>query len=127
MNLTGIDHLVLTVSDVETTCEFYAALGAEVVTFGDDRTALRVGAQKINLHPVDNDVDPVAAEPTVGGGDVCLLTETPIAAVERHLRECGVEILEGPVERAGAVGPFTSVYVRDPDGNLVEIATYEGS
>jgi catechol 2,3-dioxygenase-like lactoylglutathione lyase family enzyme len=125
MELTGIDHFVLTVEDVEATCAFYEALGAEVVTFGDDRKAIRFGDQKINLHPTDNDIDLVADEPTVGGGDFCLTTETPIETVARKLREHDIEILEGPVERTGAVGPITSVYFRDPDDNLVEIATYE--
>ena len=125
MNLTGIDHFVLTVEDVEATCEFYEQLGAEVVTFGDDRKALRFGEQKINLHPIDNDVDIVAEEPTPGAGDFCLVTETPIEDVERRLRELDVEIVMGPVERTGAVGPITSVYFRDPDGNLVEIGRYD--
>ncbi|MFC6787233.1 VOC family protein [Halobaculum halobium] len=123
MNATAIDHFVLTVSDVAASCEFYESLGAEVVTFGDDRKAVRFGDQKINLHPTDGDVTPVAAEPTVGAGDFCLLTETPIETVEAELRERGIEIAMGPVERTGAVAPITSVYVRDPDGNLVEIAT----
>ncbi|WP_440764041.1 VOC family protein [Natronorubrum sp. DTA7] len=125
MNLTGIDHFVLTVEDVEATCEFYEDLGAEIVTFGDDRKALRFGEQKINLHPVDTDVEPVAREPTSGGGDFCLVTETPIEDVERRLRERDVEIIAGPVDRTGAVGPITSVYFRDPDGNLVEIGRYD--
>ncbi|QZP36853.1 VOC family protein [Halobaculum magnesiiphilum] len=123
MNAAAIDHFVLTVSDVSASCDFYESLGAEVVTFGDDRKAVRFGDQKINLHPTDGDVTPVAAEPTVGAGDFCLLTETPIETVEAELRERGIEIVEGPVERTGAVAPITSVYVRDPDGNLVEIAT----
>jgi len=123
MNATAIDHFVLTVSDVSASCDFYESLGAEVVTFGDDRKAVRFGDQKINLHPTDGDVTPVAAEPTVGAGDFCLLTETPIETVEAELRERGIEIVEGPIERTGAVAPITSVYVRDPDGNLVEIAT----
>lgn len=129
MNLTGIDHVVLTVEDVDRTCAFYEALGAEVVTFDDGRTgqrrALRFGEQKINLHPVDTAVEHVAATPTPGAGDFCLLTETPIAEVEARLRERDVEIVEGPVERTGAVGRLESVYVRDPDGNLVEIGRYE--
>lgn len=125
MEFTGIDHLVLTVDDLDASCAFYEALGAEVVTFGDDRTAIQFGEQKINLHPVENDVDLVAAEPTPGGGDFCVLTETPIEAVERQLRENDVEIIGGPVARTGAVGQLQSVYVRDPDGNLVEIGTYE--
>lgn len=128
MNLSGIDHFVLTAEDLERTCAFYEALGAEVVTFGDGRTgerkALRFGDQKINLHPVDTDVEHVAAAPTPGAGDFCLLTETPIAEVEDRLRERDVEIVEGPVERTGTVGRLESVYLRDPDGNLVEIGRY---
>lgn len=123
MNTSAIDHFVLTVSDVSASCDFYESLGAEVVTFGDDRKAVRFGDQKINLHPTDGDVTPVAAEPTVGAGDFCLLTDAPIDEVEAELRERGIEIVEGPIERAGAVAPITSVYVRDPDGNLVEIGS----
>jgi catechol 2,3-dioxygenase-like lactoylglutathione lyase family enzyme len=125
MKLTGIDHFVLTVEDVETTCTFYEDLGAEIVTFGKDRKAVRFGEQKINIHPVDNDIDLVAGDPTVGGGDLCLITEIPIEEVEKQLRELDIDILEGPVERTGAVGQITSVYVRDPDSNLVEIGNYE--
>ncbi|MDG5759040.1 VOC family protein [Natronococcus sp. A-GB1] len=129
MNLTGIDHFVLTVEDLERTCAFYEALGAEIVAFDDGRTgerwALRFGEQKINLHPVDTNVEHVAAAPTPGAGDFCLLTETPITEVADRLRERGVEIVEGPVERTGTVGRLESVYVRDPDGNLVEIGRYE--
>ena len=125
MNFSGIDHLVFTVEDVEASCAFYEGLGAEVVTFGDDRKAVRFGDRKINLHHVDDGIEPVAAEPTPGSGDVCLVTETPTEEVERELDARGVEIVAGPVERSGAVGTLTSVYVRDPDGNLVEIATYD--
>lgn len=125
---TGIDHLVLTVEDVEATCAFYETLGGEVVTFGDDRTAVQFGDQKINLHPVDRRVaEHVAAAPTPGGGDFCILTETPVDDVIDHLDAHGIDIVVGPVERAGAVGTLTSVYVRDPDGNLVELGTYGGS
>lgn len=124
MKLTGIDHFVLTVEDVEESCAFYQDLGAEVVTFGDDRKAIRFGEQKINLHPVDNTIDPVAAEPTPGGGDFCVVTETAIEDVQRQLRERDIQIIAGPVERTGATGPITSVYFRDPDDNLVEIGTY---
>jgi len=125
MHLTGIDHFVLTVEDVEATCAFYADhLGAEVVTFGKGRTALQFGDQKVNLHPAGNEYEPKAARPAPGAGDFCVTTDTPIETVERDLREAGVGIIEGPVERAGALGPMTSVYVRDPDDNLVEIAVY---
>lgn len=125
MKLTGIDHFVLTTEDVEASCAFYENLGAEVVTFGDDRRAIRFGEQKVNLHPVDNDIDLVAAEPTPGGGDFCLITETAIEEIERQLHTRDIEVIEGPVERPGATGPITSVYFRDPDGNLVEIGTYD--
>lgn len=125
MNLTGIDHFVLTVEDVETSCAFYEDLGAEVVTFGADRKAIRFGEQKINLHPVDNDNQPVAAAPTPGAGDFCVVTETAIEDVIRKLQERDIEIIAGPVERTGTTGPISSVYFRDPDDNLVEIGSYE--
>jgi catechol 2,3-dioxygenase-like lactoylglutathione lyase family enzyme len=96
----------------------------EAETFGDGRTALRFANQKINLHPDDSDWHPRADNPTVGGGDFCLITETPIAEVVRHLEACGVEIEVPPSTRAGAMGPITSVYFRDPDGNLVEVSNY---
>ena len=125
MKLTGIDHFVLTVEDVEASCAFYEDLGAEVVTFGDDRKAIRFGEQKINLHQVDNDIELVAEEPTPGSGDFCLLTETPIEEVERRLHERNIEVITGAVERSGAGGTINSVYFRDPDSNLVEIGTYD--
>jgi catechol 2,3-dioxygenase-like lactoylglutathione lyase family enzyme len=122
---TGIDHLVLTVEDIERTCAFYETLGGEIVTFGDDRTAVEFGDRKINLHPVDHRVaDHVAATPTPGSGDFCIVVETPIDAVVDHLGANDIDVVTGPVERAGAVGTLTSVYVRDPDGNLVELGTY---
>jgi catechol 2,3-dioxygenase-like lactoylglutathione lyase family enzyme len=125
MNLTGIDHIVLTVEDVEATCAFYSdVLGAEVVTFGGGRKALRFGDGRINLHPAGEEFEPKAARPTPGAGDFCVTTDADIEAVVGDLRDAGVGIVEGPVERAGAVGPVTSVYLRDPDDNLVEVATY---
>lgn len=125
MNLTGIDHFVLAVSDLEATCDFYADLGAEVVTFGDDRIALQFGDQKINLHGPETDAGLVADLPKEGTGDFCLLTDASADQVAKTLREHDIEILEGPVPRTGARGSMTSVYFRDPDGNLVEIATYD--
>ena len=125
VELTGIDHFVLTVEDVEATCAFYAeVLGAEAVSFGDGRTALRFGDQKVNLHRAGEEFEPRAARPTPGAGDFCVTTDADIETVVGDLREAGVEIVEGPVERTGAVGRTTSVYVRDPDENLVEIASY---
>lgn len=124
MEFTGIDHLVLTVTDIDATCRFYERLGAEVVTFGDDRTAIEFGSQKINLHEAGAEFDPHAADPVPGSGDFCLLVETPTPEVETRLDELDVEIVEGPVERTGARGKMDSVYVRDPDDNLVELARY---
>jgi catechol 2,3-dioxygenase-like lactoylglutathione lyase family enzyme len=125
MEPTGIDHFVLTVSDVERACEFYErVLGCEVVTFGAGRRALRFGDQKINLHPDGWDHEPKADRPTPGSGDFCVLTETPSEAVARELREADVEIVEGTVGKTGTRGPIDSVYFRDPDGNLVEVASY---
>lgn len=129
MEPTGIDHFVLTVSDVERSCGFYErVLGCEVVIFGEsgNRRALRFGDQKINLHPGGWDHEPKAERPTTGAGDFCVLTGTPIETVIDELREAGVGIVEGPVERTGARGPIDSVYFRDPDGNLVEVARYRG-
>jgi catechol 2,3-dioxygenase-like lactoylglutathione lyase family enzyme/ketosteroid isomerase-like protein len=118
-----LDHLVLTVRDIDATCEFYRrALGLEVVIFGVGRVALRFGAQKINLHRAGKELDPKAARPTPGSGDLCLLTGEPLEAWQRRLEGAGVEVIEGPVRRSGAVGPIDSLYLRDPDGNLLEIA-----
>jgi catechol 2,3-dioxygenase-like lactoylglutathione lyase family enzyme len=125
MNIEAIDHIVLTVKDVEATCAFYAqALGLRVVTFGGGRKALSFGTQKINLHPYGREFEPKAGKPTPGSGDLCLITSKPLTDVVGHLRTCGVELLEGPVQRTGAVGPIRSVYFRDPDGNLIEVASY---
>ena len=125
MNIARLDHLVLTVADIERSCAFYTrVLGMEVVRFGEGRTALRFGEQKINLHPADNIPGLVASRPTPGSGDFCLITETPLAEVLAHLAQSGVPIVAGPGPRAGAVGPIQSVYIRDPDENLVEISNY---
>ncbi len=125
MNITGLDHLVLTVRSIARTCDFYTrALCAEIITFGEGRTALQLGANKINLHEAGREFEPKAAAPTPGSGDICLITTAPLAEVEQHLQSQGIEIEEGPVARTGARGPIMSLYLRDPDGNLVEIASY---
>ena len=125
MKTARIDHFVLKVNDIGASCDFYArVLGMEVITFGENRTALRFGQHKINLHPKDRGPGLVAAAPSIGGGDFCLIAETPIEDVVRHLEAEGVEIIMGPDTRAGALGPITSVYFRDPDGNLVEVSNY---
>src|SRR5205823_4977523 len=123
MTLDRLDHLVLTVRDADATCEFYRrALGMEVVTFGQGRLALRFGAQKLNLHPAGREPELKAARPTPGSGDLCFLTGEPLDAWVRRLGELRVPVLEGPVARVGALGPIESIYLRDPDGNLLEIA-----
>ena len=125
MNIARLDHLVLTVADIERTCAFYTrVLGMAVVTFGEGRTALRFGQQKINLHAADAIPGLVANTPTPGSGDLCFITEVPLADVVAHLEGCGVPIIAGPGPRAGAIGAIQSVYIRDPDQNLVEISNY---
>ena len=125
MQIARLDHLVLTVADIARTCDFYTrVLGMEVVTFGEGRTALRFGQQKINLHPADKIPGLVADKPTPGSGDLCFVTEAPLAEMIEHLRRCAVPIIAGPGPRAGAVGTIQSVYIRDPDQNLIEISNY---
>jgi len=124
VKIERIDHFVLTVADPERTCEFYSrVLGLEVVE-KDGRRALRFGRQKINLHPSGKEIEPKAGRPTPGSGDFCLITATPLEEVQRHIEAAGVRIETGPVERSGALGRMTSVYFRDPDGNLVEVSKY---
>jgi catechol 2,3-dioxygenase-like lactoylglutathione lyase family enzyme len=118
-----IDHLVLTVRSIERTCQFYAeALRVEAITFGDGRRALQLGDQKINLHEAGREFEPKARLPTPGSGDFCLVTDEPLDELIARQQRLGVPIEEGPVTRTGAVGPLRSIYIRDPDGNLVEIA-----
>ena len=125
MRIDRLDHLVLTVRDIPKTCEFYTrVLGMEVVTFGAGRKALQFGRQKINLHERGKEFDPKAINPTPGSGDLCFITEIPLPQVMDHIRSCGVKIIEGPVRRTGAVGSIESIYLRDPDGNLIEISNY---
>jgi catechol 2,3-dioxygenase-like lactoylglutathione lyase family enzyme len=123
MHVDHIDHVVLTVRDIEATCAFYArVLGMEVVTFGDGRKALRFGRQKLNLHAAGKEIEPKARVPTVGAVDLCFITDVPLEDVVRHLHACGVAIELGPVQRSGATGPIISLYIRDPDWNLIELA-----
>lgn len=125
MTIDRLDHLVLTVRDIDASCEFYSrVLGMEVVTFAGGRRALKFGQQKINLHPVEAPVAPHAMHPTPGSADLCLVTTSTMAEVRVHLEAQGVFVTEGPVPRTGAMGPITSVYFRDPDLNLVEVAVY---
>ncbi len=123
MKIDSLDHLVLTVRDIDASVSFYSkALGLEIVTFGSDRKALTFGIQKINLHQQGQEFEPKAQNPTPGSADFCFLTSVPIANVQSHLSECGVVIIEGPVQRTGATGPIIFVYFRDPDMNLIEVS-----
>ena len=125
MKIDRLDHLVLTVRDLNATCEFYhRVLGMEEITFGEGRKALQFGPQKINLHQTGNEIEPKAAKPTPGSADLCFITSVPLNEVIEHLKACGVEIEAGPVARTGALGPIQSVYLRDPDHNLLEISNY---
>ena len=125
MRIDRLDHLVLTVADIQATCAFYTGvLGMRVIEFGKGRKALAFGAQKINLHPLGRKFLPRAWHPTPGSADLCLITSTPLADAMAHVRAHGVEIEEGPVERTGATGPIRSFYFRDPDANLIEVSNY---
>jgi len=121
-----LDHIVITVADVDATCDFYGRiLGMEKVVFGSPaRVALGFGSQKINLHPIVNDYDTTAQHPLPGSADICLITDVPVDDVITHLNNSGVEIIEGPIAKSGATGPLNSVYFRDPDGNLIEVSNY---
>lgn len=123
-----LDHLVLTVRDVERSCAFYVeVLGMTRVAHGGGRVAVRFGAQKIKLHPRGSSFPPVAKSPLPGTADLCLLVDRPVERIMDRLRQAGVGVLEGPIEKVGAVGPMVSIYVRDPDGNLIELSTPVGS
>ena len=125
MNITALDHLVLTVADVARSIDFYTrVLGMEEITFGEGRKALRFGCQKINLHQLGAEVLPNAARATAGSADLCLLTDTPLPQVLAELAAHQIEAISGIVPRTGAVGAIESVYLRDPDGNLLEISRY---
>jgi catechol 2,3-dioxygenase-like lactoylglutathione lyase family enzyme len=125
MKMDRLDHLVLTVKNIDATCEFYTkVLGMDILTFGDNRKALAFGSQKINLHEFGKEVEPKAHRPTPGSADLCFITSIQINEVIEHLSRCGVQILEGPVKRTGALGQMESVYFRDPDLNLIEVANY---
>ncbi|RDI45669.1 VOC family protein [Falsibacillus pallidus] len=126
MKIDSLDHLVLTVKNIEETCNFYEeALGMEVVDFGEGRKALKFGSQKINLHQKGKEFEPKADKPTAGSADLCFITSVPVSKVMDHLKNCSIEVIEGPVDRTGAMGKIKSVYFRDPDLNLIEVSNYQ--
>ncbi len=125
--LTSLDHLVLTVRDLTATVAFYEqVLGCAAEWFtpadGSRRCALKFGRQKINLHVAGAEFEPKAATPQPGSADLCFLTDAPLPEWQAHLATRGVPVEEGPVQRTGATGPILSLYLRDPDGNLIEVS-----
>jgi catechol 2,3-dioxygenase-like lactoylglutathione lyase family enzyme len=128
MRIDRLDHLVLTVADLEATVNFYSrVLGMEPVTFGEGRRALAFGRSKINLHEAGHEFEPKAAHAVPGSADLCLISADPLEQVVAELVRHGVGVEEGPVRRTGALGPIESVYLRDPDHNLIEISAYVGT
>lgn len=125
MKIKNIDHLVLTVADIDTTVEFYTrVMGFEVITFGHNRKALTFGNQKINLHQKGYEFEPKAESPTCGSADLCFIAQTDIHKVVEELKSQNIRIIEGIVERTGALGKIKSIYFRDPDQNLIEVSNY---
>ena len=125
MKTSRIDHLVLTVADIERSVAFYRdVLGMRRIEFGDGRIALGFGRQKINLHRHGREFEPKAARVQPGSADLCFIVDDPLEQALAELERHGVEVIDGPVERSGALGKIISLYFRDPDGNLVEISNY---
>ncbi|KFF24352.1 VOC family protein [Chryseobacterium vrystaatense] len=125
MEIQNIDHIVLTVADIDATVEFYTQiLGFQAITFGEGRKALTFGNQKINLHHKGHEFEPKAEKPTCGSADLCFIAKTDINEVMQELKQKNIPIIEGIVERTGAMGKIRSVYFRDPDMNLIEVSNY---
>ena len=123
MEISSLDHLVLTVKDIEKTVSFYTSvMGMQKEVFGQRRVSLRYGEQKINLHKAGNEFEPKANRPTPGSADLCFITNTPLNEAMSHVKNCGIQIIEGPVKRTGAKSSLLSFYFRDTDGNLIEVA-----
>jgi catechol 2,3-dioxygenase-like lactoylglutathione lyase family enzyme len=125
LRVVALDHLVLTVADIDATCAWYERLlGMRRMTFDRNRTALLFGRQKINLHVVGAELEPHAVRPAPGTADLCFIVDAPIPQMVELFEHEKVEIEQGPVKQTGAVRVMDSIYVRDPDGNLVEVASY---
>ena len=123
MTLKKLDHLVLPVSNIDAIATFYTThLGMAKRIFGDDRVALHFGDQKINLHPAGWDYEPKARVSIAGSADLCFIVSERVESLQTKLVQLGVDIIEGPVERTGATGRLRSIYIRDPDGNLIELS-----
>ncbi len=128
MKIKHLDHLVLTVKDIEKTVHFYeTVLGMKKDIFGDGRVSLKFGNQKINLHEAGKEFEPKANSPIPGSADLCFITDDDINIVIDHVQKNDVDIIEGPVERTGVMGKIMSVYFRDPDYNLIEVSNYKNT
>ncbi len=124
MQVISLDHLVLTVASIEESCKFYSQFGMTREVFAGGRVALKFGGQKINLHEVGKEFEPKAQLPTAGSADLCFIVDDLQSTVE-HLNTLKIEIIEGPIARTGACGAIVSIYIRDPDGNLLEFSEYQ--
>ncbi len=125
IEIDHLDHLVLTVTDIEKTVDFYEmVLGMKQVSYGEGRIALSFGNQKINWHQLGQEFEPKAENVGVGNVDLCFILKTNIEEAQRYLEQCGIKIIDGPVARTGAGGKMTSLYFRDPDLNLIEVSKY---
>lgn len=126
MNIKHLDHFVLTVADIPTSVDFFqSVMGMNAVTFGEGRVALEYGQQKINLHQLGSEFEPKARHVQAGSADLCFIIDWDLESAMQHVQAQNVKIIEGPVNRTGALGPITSFYFRDPDGNLIECSVYE--
>jgi catechol 2,3-dioxygenase-like lactoylglutathione lyase family enzyme len=125
IKINHLDHLVLTVKNIDATVEFYTQiLGMEKEVFKGSRIALKYGNQKINLHELGHEFEPKAFNVKEGSADLCFIVDTPVAETKEFLESKGIEIIEGIVPRTGAVGVIKSIYIRDPDMNLIELSNY---
>lgn len=125
LNITHLDHLVLTVKDIDVSVAFYQKLGMKKQLFLGGRVALQFGQQKINLHQLGKEFEPKAKQVQAGSADLCFIVSEPLEQVLDYLKEQHLSIEEGIVERTGAVGKIRSIYLRDPDGNLIELSNYQ--
>ena len=123
--ISSLDHLVLTVKNIDITVQFYTEiLGMKKEVFSDGRVALTFGVQKINLHAQGKEFEPKAFSPTPGSADICFITNLPIQVAFDTILSNGIDVIEGIVTRTWAIGPIRSIYFRDPDGNLIELSSY---